>query len=137
MPFHQLHYHLIWATYQREPWLTETIERQVYGTILNKAKELDCIIHAIGGIEDHIHLATTIPPKLAVAEVIRQFKGASAHYVNHQPQAAGTFRWQRSYGALTFGGRSMKTVVAYVRNQKEHHRQNTIIAVYERWDAED
>ncbi|MBI1878240.1 MAG: IS200/IS605 family transposase [Chloroflexi bacterium] len=137
MPYHRLHYHLIWATYQREPWLIDEIERQVYGTILNKAKELDCAIHAIGGIDDHIHVAVSIPPKLAVAEVIRQFKGASAYYVNHQPQAAANFRWQSGYGALTFGDRSMETVVAYVRNQKEHHRQNTTIAIYERWDTDD
>jgi putative transposase len=137
MPFHRLHYHLIWATYQREPFLTEDIERQVYGTILNKAKELDCIVHAIGGIEDHIHIAITIPPKLAVSNVIGQFKGASTYYVNHQPQANDTFRWQGGYGALTFGERSMKTVMAYIRNQKQHHRQNTTIAIYERWDAGD
>jgi putative transposase len=137
MAFHRLHYHLIWATYQREPLLVDDTERQVYGTILNKAKDLNCIIHAIGGIDDHIHIAATIPPKLAVAEVIRQFKGASAYYVNHRPQAAGTFGWQRGYGALTFGDRSMESVVAYIHNQKEHHRQNTTIAIYERCESDD
>jgi putative transposase len=121
MPYHRLYYHLIWATYQREPWLIDEIERQVYGTILNKAKELECAIHAIGGIDDHLHLAVSIPPKLAVAEVIRQFKGASAHYVNHQPQAVGNFRWQSGYGALTFGERSMETIVTYIRHQIENH----------------
>ena len=137
MPYWRLHYHLIWATYQREPWLTENIERQIYGTILSKAKDLDCIIHAIGGIEDHIHIAISIPPKLAVSETIRQFKGASAYYVNHQPESAGTFRWQGGYGALTFGERSMKTIVAYIKRQKEHHRQQTTIAIYERIEATD
>lgn len=137
MPFHRLHYHLIWATYQREPFLTKNIERQVYGTILNKAKELGCIIHAIGGIDDHLHVAITIPPKPAVSDIIGQLKGASAYYVNHQPQADGVFRWQRGYGALTFGRRSMQTIVAYIRHQKEHHRQQTTIAIYERIETDD
>jgi putative transposase len=137
MSFHRLHYHLIWATYQREPFLIENVERQVYGTILNKAKKLDCLIHAIGGIEDHIHLAITIPPKLAVSDVIGQLKGASSFYVNHQPQAEATFGWQKGYGALTFGDGLMETVVAYVRNQKDHHRQNSTIPIYERWDTEE
>ncbi|MFQ5614488.1 MAG: IS200/IS605 family transposase [Anaerolineae bacterium] len=132
MSFWRLHYHLIWATYQREPFLVDNIERQVYGTILNKAKELNCIVHAIGGIEDHIHLAVSIPPKLAVAEVIRHLKGASAYYVNHQSQTAAAFKWQGGYGALSFGDRSLETIVAYIRNQKEHHRQRTTIAIYER-----
>lgn len=132
MAYWRLHYHLIWATHQREPWLTENIERQIYGTILNKAQELGCLVHAIGGIEDHVHIAVSIPPKLSVAETIRQFKGASAYYVNHQPQAAGTFRWQGGYGALTFGERSMETIVTYIKRQKEHHRQQTTIATFER-----
>ena len=104
---------------------------------MNKAKDLGCLIHAIGGIEDHIHLAITIPPKLAVSDVIGQLKGASSYYVNHQPQAKGTFRWQTGYGALTFGDRSMQTVVAYIHNQNVHHRQKSTIPVYERWETDD
>ena len=133
----RLHYHLVWATYQRAPLLDESLERQVYGTILGKAKELGVIIHAIGNIEDHIHVAASIPPKLAVADCVKHFKGASSHYVNHQPGASGGFGWQDGYGALTFGDRAMEDVVAYVRNQKEHHRQKTTRAPFERMTEED
>ncbi len=111
MSYWRLHYHLVWATYQRAPLLDESLERQVYGTILGKAKELGVIIHAIGNIEDHIHVAASIPPKLAVADCIKHFKGASSHYANHQPGASGGFGWQDGYGALTFGERTMQDVV--------------------------
>ncbi len=137
MSYWRLHYHLVWATYQRLPLLTDALERQVYGTILGKAKEFGIIIHAIGNIEDHIHVAASIPPKLAVADCIKHFKGASSHYVNHQPGASGGFGWQDGYGVLTFGERAMEDVVAYVRNQKEHHRQKTIRAPLERMTEED
>ncbi|HEX7594426.1 MAG TPA: transposase [Anaerolineae bacterium] len=117
--------------------MDESLERQVYGTILGKAKELGIIIHAIGNVEDHIHVAASIPPKLAVADCIKHFKGASSHYVNHQPGASGGFGWQDGYGALTFGERAMEDVVAYVHNQKEHHRQKTARAPFERMTEED
>ena len=136
MPFWRLHYHLVWATYRRTLLITEPIERQIYGTILTKAKELGVIVHAIGNTEDHLHAAVSIPPKLAVAECVRHFKGASSRYVNQQ-NADGHFGWQDGYGALTFGDRAMSDVVAYVRNQKEHHRQNTIRAPFERMTEED
>ena len=136
MAYWRLHYHLVWATYQRLPFLSEAIERQVYGAILGKAKELGIIVHAIGGIEDHVHAAVSIPPKIAVADCVRHFKGASSHYVNHQPNAEGNFAWQEGYGALTFGDRAMQDVVAYVRNQKEHHWQNTTHAAFERMTEE-
>jgi hypothetical protein len=37
----------------------------------------------------------------------------------------------------TFGERAMEDVVAYVRNQKEHHRQKTTRAPFERMTEED
>jgi hypothetical protein len=36
------------------------------------------------------------------------------------------------YGALTIGGDSLPGVVAYVCNQRDHHRKHTTVAVYER-----
>jgi REP element-mobilizing transposase RayT len=136
MAYWRLHYHLVWATHQRLPLITEPIERQIYGVILNKAKELGIIVHAIGNTQDHTHIAASIPPKIAVADCIKHFKGASARYVNLQnPQ--DHFGWQEGYGALTFGDRAMSDVIAYIRNQKEHHRQNSIRTSFERMAEED
>lgn len=137
MSYWRLYYHLVWATYRRSPLLTDAVERQIYGAILGKAKELGTVVHAIGGIEDHIHMAVSIPPKLAVADCIRHFKGASSHYANHLPGAQGGFGWQDGYGALTFGERAMKDVVGYVLDQKEHHRQQNLRAAFERVAEED
>ncbi len=137
MSYWRLHYHLVWATHHRAPLLTESLEREIYGSIIGKAQELGIIVHAIGNIEDHIHLAASIPPKIAVADCIKHFKGASSHHVNHQPDASGGFAWQDGYGALTFGERAMSDVVAYVCNQKDHHRQENVRALYERITAED
>ncbi len=134
MSYWRIFYHLIWATKQREPMLDERIEAMVYGAILNKAKELGIIIHAIGGVEDHVHITATIPPKLAVAEGVRQLKGASSHYVNQQNGGEQKFSWQDGYGVLTLGERSMPDVVKYVKNQRQHHSAGTTIPVFERTD---
>lgn len=131
MAFWRLYYHLVWATYQREPMLVGEVERQVYGTLLGKAEELGIVVHAISNVEDHIHLAISIPPKLAIADCIRHFKGSSAYYVNRLQCADSQFGWQDSYGVLSFGERSLPQVVSYVRNQKEHHQQGMTIAIYE------
>jgi putative transposase len=137
MAFWRLHYHLVWATHQRLPLITEPIERQIYGVILNKAKEMEIIVHVIGNMEDHIHVVVSIPPKVAVADCLKHFKGASSYYVNHQPGAAGDFGWQDGYGALTFGDRSLSDVSAYVRGQKEHHRQQAVRPLFERIAVEE
>ena len=137
MAYWRLHYHLIWATHQRLPLITPPLEPHIYGVILNKAKELGIVVHAIGNVEDHIHVVVSIPPRVAVADCIKHFKGASSYYVNHQADARRDFAWQDGYGALTFGDRSLADVIGYVRGQKEHHRARTARPMYERISADE
>jgi putative transposase len=127
-------YHLIWARKQRERLLDERLEAMVYGAILNKAVAIGIVIHAIGGVEDHVHLVSTIPPKLAVAEGVRQLKGVSSYYVNHKGDGAQNFAWQDGYGVLTLGERSVPDVVKYVNGQRQHHYAGTISPIFERID---
>ena len=43
------------------------------------------------------------------------------------------FAWQRGYGVISLGQRQKAEAEAYVRNQKEHHRQQTAIEWLERY----
>lgn len=131
MTYWRLHYHLIWATNEREPSLTPEREKMFYGVLYNKGKELGLKIHAAGNVEDHVHVVVSIPPKLAVADCIRHLKGASAFAINHMDRSDGQFKWQGGYGALTIGERSLETVMDYAAKQKAHHRENKLIAAYE------
>lgn len=137
MTYWRLHYHLIWATHDREPSISLEREKMFYGVLYQKDKELDLKIHAAGNVEDHIHVVLSIPPKLSVADCVRHLKGASAYAINHMAVSDGLFKWQGGYGALSIGERSLETVMAYAADQKEHHRNHTTIAVYERMDEED
>ena len=134
MTYWRLHYHLIFATFDRQPLLSGECEKVFYGVLYGKAKELDLKIHAAGNVADHVHIVLSIPPKLAVADCVKHIKGASAYAINHMPDSDGQFRWQEGYGVLSIGERSLETVMAYATRQKDHHRERTINAVYERTD---
>ena len=136
MTYWRLHYHIIWATFERQPILTADLEKILYGVLYGKAKELELKIHAAGNVEDHVHLALSIPPKLSVADCVRHLKGASAFAINHRPDADGQFKWQEGYGALSIGKRSLDTVMAYVARQKERHKNNDLLFVYEKLNEE-
>ena len=137
MTYWRLHYHLIWSTHDREPTITPEREKMFYGVLYRKAEELDLKIHSAGNVEEHVHVVLSIPPKIAVADCVRHLKGASAFAINHMPGSDGKFRWQGGYGALTVGERSLEIVMEYAAKQKEHHRENKLIAVYERIDEEE
>ena len=137
MSYWRLHYHLIWGTFERQPTLVGEKEKIFYGVLYNKAEELGVIIHAAGNVDDHAHVVCSIPPRLAVAEVVRQLKGASSYAINEAIYDGEKFRWQGGYGALSVSERNLEQVMAYAANQKEHHRDGRIVAVYEKIDEEE
>ncbi|MCK6584652.1 MAG: IS200/IS605 family transposase [Anaerolineales bacterium] len=77
MPYWKLHYHFVWGTKNRLPLIDSTLEPELYRAIAAKAHAMSGFIHAIGGIEDHVHLAVSIPPKLAPSKFIGDVKGNS------------------------------------------------------------
>jgi putative transposase len=130
MPYWRLFYHAVWGTKNRLALIDPTWEKDLHGYIWGKATALECMPHAIGGMRDHIHVAISIPPKLSVATLIGQLKGASSHHVNKR-YTDGSFMWQAEYGVLSFSEKSLSRIVDYVNNQKKHHADNTLDGVME------
>jgi putative transposase len=133
MPYWRLFYHIVWGTKNRLELIDPSWEKDLYGYIWGKATALGCNPHAINGMSDHLHVALSIPPKLAVATLIGQLKGASSHHVN-QKYAQGTFAWQAEYGVLSISERSLSSLVDYVKNQKKHHAENSLNIAMENFD---
>ena len=84
------------------------------------------MVHAIGGIEDHLHMAVSLPPTVEIAKWIGELKGASAHTINHGPCGLNALAWQTGYGIVSFGKRDLPWVAAYINGQREHHRSGRV-----------
>ena len=138
MSFWRNYYHLVWAIKNREPLIQPEYEAQIYGYIVNKGAELGVFSYAIGGCADHIHIIAAVPPKHAVAYVVKNLKGASSFYVNHVIRPANfTFAWQKGYGCLTLGETQLPDAEAYVQRQKQHHEIQTTNRWLERYEELD
>ena len=133
MPYWKLYYHFIWGTKNRLPLIDSTIERELYRAIAAKVKNMDGFVHAIGGIEDHVHLAVSVPPKVAPAKFIGDVKGNSSHYINYVVKPDFEFHWQDEYGLVSFGEKNLAGVVRYIHNKKKHHADLTLIVAMEQF----
>ena len=131
MPYWKLYYHLVWGTFERLPLIDGDRERMIQATLYAKATELSLVVHAMGNVQDHIHVVVSIPPVRSIAECVKHLKGASSRAVNAHEVNGSRFQWQEGYGTLSLGERSLRTVVAYVKDQKQHHHQGTLIELYE------
>lgn len=132
MPYWQLFYHAIWSTRYREPLISADLEPFLHGLLRGKATGLGAEVFALNGMEDHVHLVISIPPKLAVAELIGKVKGASSARLNKSGRLNRPFYWQEEYAVLSFDAKRLPRYVAYVRNQKTHHARAELIPILER-----
>ena len=131
MPYCQLYYHLVWTTRDRIPLLTPTAEPAILDYLRWRAVGLGAAVFALSGAADHVHLVAAIPPRLAVAAFIGQVQNSAASRFNRRSPEE-PLAWAGDYGALTFDGKRLPYVIAYVERQKAHHAAGTIIPVLER-----
>jgi putative transposase len=134
MSYYKLFYHFVWATYGRYPLLVSATREAVYGTIINKAAKLGAYVHALDGIEDHVHLVVTVPPTIALSHFIGQIKGALSRMANAMSKENHEqFAWQDEFGVLSFAERDLPAVVRYVQMQQQHHAAKTLNNRLEQW----
>lgn len=75
---------------------------------------------AIGGIEDHMHLLARFARTLSIADWMKEIKRVSSTFIK---QSQPEFFWQGVYGVFGVDSTSLDRVIAYIRNQAEHHRK--------------
>ncbi len=137
MSLWRLYYHIVWATKSRQALILPEQECNLYDYIIGKSDSLGCIVHAINGITDHVHLIVSIPPRLAIYDYVRQIKGGSSPYMNQQLSLSNKFAWQKGYGIFSISFKNLAIAINYVNRQKEHHQHGTIIAVLEQTSDEE
>jgi REP element-mobilizing transposase RayT len=93
--------HLVWATWDRLPLITPDIERRLYRNIESEARKQGCIVLALNGTEDHVHLLVIFPTTITIADLLKHVKGVSSRFVNETLRPSAQFKWQGSYGAFT------------------------------------
>jgi putative transposase len=126
-----LYLHLVWATWDRLPLITEEIKPRIYATIAEKCREMKCVSLAIGGISDHVHLLVRLYTTVAVADLAKEVKGSSSHLVTHEITPGVFFKWQDAYGAFTIRKSEVSNLTAYIQNQEQNHLENKLQPEFE------
>ena len=99
-----------------------------------KAKELEIEIVETNGAQDHVHMLVKSKPAIAPADIAKNIKGSSSHFINHIVLGQDRIRslyWQDGYGVVSVSPGAVHSVREYIRNQKEHHASNRLIDDFE------
>ena len=134
--YNQVFIHLIWGTWDRLPMITETIEARLYAALADKCREHKCIPVVIGGVDNHVHLLVKVYSTIAVADLVKELKGASSHLITHEVTPGEFFKWQGSYGAISVNPAETAIVEEYIRKQKQHHREKNLRPDWEKMEED-
>ncbi len=128
--YSQIYVHLVFATKERCPVLTDERQNEVYAYITELVKDYNSYLFAIGGMDDHLHLLISLHPAHSVSEVVRIIKANSSRIINKKEWLKRRFSWQEGYGAFSVSQSSLDKVIHYIKNQKEHHSKQPFVDEY-------
>ena len=106
----------------RRPWV-QTLEFNLltWGILKNNKGHL----YRINGIEDHIHIITSLHPSVSLANLVKDIKLGSTSFIKEKKIFPNFGGWQDGYSAFTYSIDSKDNLIKYVKNQEEHHKETT------------
>ena len=114
-------YHIVWATKYRYKVLCGDVRLRVRDICRQVCGENGVeILHGVLS-RDHVHMFVSVPPKLAVADLIRKMKGRSSYKLQREfpelkKQYWGRKFWGRGYFSTTNGAITEDAVLQYLDN---------------------
>ena len=94
-------YHLVFGTKNRVRVLDKPRRDDLYRFIWGLLKKRNCHLYRIGGVEDHLHVLTSLHASLALADLIKEIKTSTSTWIKGEGVFPGFKYWQEGYGGFT------------------------------------
>ena len=117
--------HCTFSTKERFPFIDSELESRLWPYLGGIARENRMKALAIGGTTDHVHALLSLPATMSFAKAVQLIKGGSSKWVHDTFAKYKKFWWQEGYGAFSVSSSQVGRIIAYINNQKEHHRRRT------------
>ena len=122
--------HIIFSTKYRQPLILSAVEVELHNYLGGICKHMECQPLIVGGYIDHIHILCMLSKKIALIKLMEDLKSSSSKWIKTKGIDYSNFYWQDGYGAFSVNPKGTERVIAYIQNQKEHHRKKTFQEEY-------
>jgi putative transposase len=112
--------HVVFSTKDRRKTIPAEFQPKLWAYSAGICKNQGIFVHAIGGIEDHVHFLIQLPPVMALAKALLAIKSNSSRWAN---EGGHKLTWQQGYAAFSVSASNAPAVVRYIQNQEAHHRK--------------
>lgn len=118
---YDLKYHVVWITKYRKPVLHGQVALRLRELIRQTCATMDVYIISGHVSVDHVHLLLSVPPNLAVSELVQRLKGRSSRRMLEEfgelsRQFWGRHLWARGYFAVSTGNVTDEIIKQYIES---------------------
>ena len=121
--YSQIYIQIVFAVQARQYLIQrqnkERLHKYVTGVVIQRGQKL----LAVHCMPDHTHLVLGLKPSIALSDLVRDVKNASANFINNERWVLGRFSWQEGFGAFSYGHSQLTRIIRYVRDQEKHHQR--------------
>ena len=125
MSYVRMWVHLVFATKNRQAFLTKEIREKLHQHIIENCKKKDIFLQAINGYTEHLHCLISLGKEQSIAKVAQLIKGESSLWINKEQLTEEKFMWQDDYFANSVSESQFEKVVNYIKNQEQHHSKKS------------
>jgi REP element-mobilizing transposase RayT len=123
--FSQVYIQIVFAVKGRKNLITSIWEDELYMYITGVVQNKNQKVLAINGMPDHIHLLIGMRPSCCLSDLVREIKKSSNAFINEKKFVDEKFEWQSGFGAFSYSHSALNNVIAYINNQKTHHKKKS------------
>ena len=98
---------------------------RVFSFIGGTIRAMEGCAYTIGGMPDHIHILSSLPLTMSIADFVRTIKANTSRWIKGLDSSYENFKWQEGYAAFSVSESNKEAVTAYIDNQATHHRKYT------------
>jgi putative transposase len=128
--YSQIYIQTVFAVKGRESLIAHEWEERLYEYITGIVRNKEQKLLAINGMPDHLHFLIGMKPSCCLSDLVREVKKASNDFINEKKLSKLKFSWQEGYGAFSYSHSQLDNVIAYIMNQKKHHKTKSFKEEY-------
>lgn len=119
----KIYLHLVFSTKDRERVIHDAIRPDLHSYFGGVLHGMGCAPIEINSEPEHVHLLFLMSRSHSMAQIVEDLKTSSNKWLRTRDKRFDRFSWQRGYAAFSVSQSNADEVRAYVRNQREHHKQ--------------
>ena len=115
--------HVVFSTQGRLKHIDKAIQPRLFAFMSGIARNHDLPVHALNGVEDHVHVLISVPGTINISKAVQIIKANSSKWMRQN--GVPKFAWQEGFGAFSVSESNRPAVIRYIETQEQHHKKQS------------